>query len=181
MGTQKPSTQTSIDERIIELLQTQDEEAIRLIYDQYAPVLYNIILRIVKEEATAQNAFQEAMVKVWRYGNKYHTEKGSLFTWLVSLCKNTAIDKTRSKEYKISPQKVSHKKLAFTLKDQPSPQQTDLTDLLQQLPEKQKILIDMSFFQGYTHEEIAKKLDIPLGTVKTRIRSAIKKLRKILS
>ncbi len=185
MEIQKATKHTHTEEEIVQLLENQDERVIKLIYEEYAHILFNIIYRIVKNEEIAQDVFQEALLKIWRKGSLYQPQKGSLFTWVVSICKNAAIDKTRSRDFKQSQraqQRESLDKYEYQQETQSPHNEEDahLKEVLNQLPDQYKLLIDMSFFQGYTHEEIAQKLDIPLGTIKTRIRTAIKKLRKLL-
>ena len=167
---------------MIQMLKHQDERVISLIYSQYSHILFNVILRIVKHEDLAQDIFQESLVKIWKKGALYDESKGSLFTWVVSVCRNAAIDATRSKSYKLRAKQVQEDQIV-QIPEKEAPQglmAEKLGEVLHLLTEDQKLLINLSFFQGYTHEEIAKKLDIPLGTVKTRIRAAIKKLRKLL-
>ncbi len=170
------------EEEIRSMLRHQDERVIPLLYSQYSHILFNVILRIVKYEDLAQDVFQEALMKIWKKGHMYDAKKGSLFTWMVSISRNSAIDATRSKAYKLRERQIQNE---TELGEEPlsiaeSHEVTQLQEVIKLLPPHQKLLIDLSYFQGYTHEEISKKLDIPLGTVKTRIRSAIKKLRKLL-
>ncbi|MEL6252866.1 MAG: RNA polymerase sigma factor [Bacteroidota bacterium] len=170
------------DEKIIELLQRNDQKVIQLIYERYSHNLFNIIYRVVKNQSMAQDVFQEVMVKVWKKGHYYERSKGSLYTWLVSVCRNAAIDKTRSREFIKAMNTASPEE--FVERNEHSEQkvekQEQVQEMLRHLPEKQKLIVDMAYLQGYTQEEISKKLDIPLGTVKTRIRLALKHLRNIV-
>ena len=171
------------EEQLINMLHTKDEAVIDHIYQYYSHNLFNVILRIVKQEGIAQDVFQEAMVKIWKNGPTYNRSKGSLYTWLLTICRNAAIDKTRSKEFK--RQEKTEKEPYIVDREVSIVQAVDhelshVKEWVAKLPEAKRQLIEMSFFQGYTHEEIAKQLNIPLGTVKTRIRSAIKLLRKHL-
>lgn len=179
----KKTTLTSVEEDILDSLARNDKGVIELIYNNYGPMLMNVIFRVLKDEALAQDVFQEVIIKIWRKGHYYNANKGSLYTWLVSVCKNAAIDKTRSRVYKQKQQTHGSETIASVGEEMKTELHTEheyLYELVKQLPENQKLLVDMAFFQGYTHEEIAKKLDMPLGTVKTRIRTAIKQLRKVL-
>ena len=171
-----------IEEEITSLLQHRDERVISVLYSQYSHILFNIIIRIVKYEDLAQDVFQEALIKIWKKGHLYDPKKGSLFTWIVSVSRHAAIDATRSKAYKLRERQLQNETpmLQEPLTSTLHQEGMHLAEVVKLLPEHQKLLIDLSFFQGYTHEEIAKKLDIPLGTVKTRIRAGIKKLRKLL-
>lgn len=171
-----------IEQRIIVLLKRNEQSVIKLIYQHYGRNMFNAILRVLKDESLAQDVFQEVIIKIWRKGHYYEAKKGSLYTWLLSVCKNAAIDKTRSKAYKHGLHTQSSEQLATPAPAQASSlgEHAQLKELVTNLPQPQKQLIDMAFFQGYTHEEIAEQMDMPLGTVKTKIRSALKQLRKIL-
>lgn len=173
------STQTT-DEQIISLLKQNDPEVIKLIYKQYSHNLYNIIYRVLKDQEIAQDVFQEVMIKIWKKGHYFDSGKGSLYTWLVSVCRNAAIDKTRSKEFIKAKKTSSSEEIREKDTDSRHIEKEQVEEMLMKLPEKQKIIVDMAYFQGYTQEEIAKRLAIPLGTVKTRIRLAIKHLRKVV-
>ncbi|MEM7660376.1 MAG: sigma-70 family RNA polymerase sigma factor [Bacteroidota bacterium] len=164
-------------------LQQGDQAVIRLIYEAYGRVLLQVIYRIVKEESLAQDVFQETLVKIWQKGHLYERERGSIYTWLVSVCRNAAIDKTRSRAYKKAHQTTSTDhamQQAAGSQGGNLEQRGHVHEMVQQLPDHQRQLIEMAFFQGYTHEEIAKAVHLPLGTVKGRIRSAIKRLRNVM-
>ena len=105
-----------------------------------------------------------------------------MYTWLVSVCRNAAIDKTRSREFIKAMKTASSEEIGERNEhsEQKVEKQEQVQEMLKRLPEKQKLIVDMAYLQGYTQEEIAKKLDIPLGTVKTRIRLALKHLRNIV-
>ena len=173
----------SIDEQIINLLQAKDKRALHLIYEHYAAVLINVILRVVCDKPMAEDVFQEALLKTWKNGHTYDAEKGGLFTWLTRVCRNAAIDKTRSKDFK----QTERSKTAIDLVSitglgnrEEEVEHLYMHQLVDQLPVIQRKLIDLAYFQGYTQKEIAEKLDMPLGTVKTRIRLALKHLRSII-
>ncbi|MEM6263063.1 MAG: sigma-70 family RNA polymerase sigma factor [Bacteroidota bacterium] len=176
--TREPST----EDKIIHLLGQHDQQVIQLIYRHYGHNLFNVVYRIIRDEGSAQDVFQEVMIKIWRKGHSYTREKGSLYTWLLSVCKHAAIDYTRSKVY-LDGQRHSgslENSTAASARVNPTAEQHELREWVQKLPEKQRVLVEMAYFQGYTHEEISEKLDIPLGTVKTRIRIAIRELRKVV-
>ena len=176
-------TNIQTEAEIIQLLNQKDERGVAMIYDHYAPMMYNVIYRVVRNEAMAQEVFQDAMVKIWNKGDTFSSDKGRLFSWLVSICRNLAIDKTRSREFKQGMKTERQDYLVDSVKEPRYENAYDyltLNKMIKQLPDNYRILIELSFFQGYTHEEIAKKMEIPLGTVKTRIRAAVKKLRKLM-
>ena len=175
--------ETGVEDRIIRFLEDRDKDAIRLIFDHYGPVMLNIIKRVVKEHALAQDVLQESLIKVWKNAGAFNAEKGSLFTWLTRICRNAAIDKTRTKDFKqteTSKNGVDLVSISDTPVQDNELEQLYMRQLIDQLPDKQRNLIDLAYFQGYTQKEISENLEMPLGTVKTRIRLAIKHLRSII-
>jgi RNA polymerase sigma-70 factor (ECF subfamily) len=175
--------QSSVEEQIIYLLKDRDKAAIRMIFDHYGVVMLNIIRRVIKDEAMAQDVLQDSLMKVWRNAASYDPEKGGLFTWLTRISRNAAIDKTRTKDFRLT--ETSRKAAALVTISDTVSQDTNLDrlyvdQLVEQLPDKQRELIDLAYFQGYTQKEISENLKMPLGTVKTRIRLAIKHLRSII-
>ena len=172
---------SEIEKEVSSLLQNKDKQAITLIYNHYKTALFGVILKIVKDEAIAEDVLQESLVKMWRYGPNYNPNKGRLFTWLLNICRNTAIDKTRLKSFQVN-QKIPNP--SETVSMEPSSQideeKTDaigLKEVVEKLDPKYRELLELVYFQGYTQKEIADEFNIPLGTVKTRVRSAIQQLR----
>ncbi|MEL6675926.1 MAG: RNA polymerase sigma factor [Bacteroidota bacterium] len=180
---EKVSTTLSQEQHIVHLLKKQDQRVIELIYTRYSHNLFNVILRIVKDQGMAQDVFQETIIKIWKKGHFYDRAKGSLYTWLVSICKHAAIDKTRSREYKQAIRTAAPEEICAPVAADPhklNDQQAHLKQMLTNLPAHQRQIIDMAYFQGFTQEEIAHKLGIPKGTVKSRIRLALNQLRKVM-
>ncbi len=179
-------TKEQAEERIIQLLQEKDEKALRLIFDRYGNAMLNAIRKIVRNQAMAEDVLQDVLVKVWKKGQTYKKGRGSLFTWLISISRNAAIDKTRSKEFSQARKSTALDEFVFiegeaSLKRSKLKElQGNVQEMVSQLDEHEQQLLRMSFFEGFTHVEIAKELSMPLGTVKTRIRSAIKKLRRYI-
>ena len=181
--TQNITKGNSVETTIVDLLKTRDKKAIHLIFEHYGPVLLNVILRIVKDGAMAQDTLQEALIKIWKNGHTYKPENGSLFTWLTRVCRNAAIDKTRTKDYRLTEKSKTSVDLVNITEIAVSEERSErqyMHQLVGQLPSIQQKLIDLAYFQGYTQKEIAKCMDMPLGTVKSRIRMAIKNLRSII-
>ena len=169
------------EDLVISQLQQQDKAAISWLYDKYSPAIYGIVLRIVKSEMVAQDVVQESFVKAWRKGASFDRSKGTLFTWLLNIARNTAIDKTRSANFrnngKIQPldQTVSNNK---RLSAEQKVDHIGLDQMVNTLEAKYREVIEITFFKGYTHQEAAEYLKLPLGTVKSRIRIALRELRK---
>lgn len=170
-----------VENKIIEMFAAGDVRAMDLLYDHYADTLYGVVLTMLKNEGAAQDVLQDALVKVWKNSKNYDPTKGRLFTWLINIVRNRAIDEIRkskrSGEIYGTASDVTMEMAAADNTDASVPH--DIGKVLEQLDEHNKSLIEHSYILGYTHPEIAEKFDIPLGTVKTRIRNAMKELRSI--
>jgi len=166
---------------LVNLLKSKSEEAYNVLYSNYASTLLGIINNIVRSSEASQDVLQNSFVKVWKNIDKYDRSKGTIFTWMLNISRNTAIDYTRSKHVKYKIQKVDT--IVNTLHDRTENVNHDtigLKKVVTQLkPEYQQVL-DVIYFRGYTQQEASDELDIPLGTIKTRTRSAIIKLRELL-
>ena len=172
------------EEELVVLLQRQDKTAFSYLYDNYAAALNGIIYRMVEEHHLAEDILQEAFIKIWNNFNQYDSSKGRLFTWMINITRNLTIDTLRSKGYK-KQQKISQDENSVSNYHDKSnsSEKFDTIGLRKQLVNlkpDQKIIIDLAYFSGYTQEEISKEIGIPLGKVKTRMRTAIMELRKIL-
>ncbi len=172
------------EEELVLLLQQQNKAAFSYLYDNYAPALYNIIYRMVEDVALAEDILQEAFVKIWNNFTSYDKSKGRLFTWMLNLTRNLTIDMMRSKSYKKQSKISGDENSVNNLQDHSIHiskfDSLGIRKQLTNLKPDQRIIIDMAYFNGYTQDEIAKEIGIPLGTVKTRMRTAILELRKML-
>ncbi len=149
----------------------------------YSAALYGVILRIVKDEDIAADVLQECFVKIWSSFAAYDAAKGKLFTWLINIARNLAIDKIRSRQYRVGSKMEGLDKSQIRYAAQEHgfrPEHIGLRELTEKLNPDQKKVIDMMYFDGFTQSEVAEELEIPLGTVKTRARAAIKLLGKFL-
>jgi RNA polymerase sigma-70 factor (ECF subfamily) len=173
------------EEEIVRLLKAKDQKALRFIYDNYSKALLGLIFRIVQDHELAEEILQETFVKIWNNAATYDAAKGKLYTWMLNIARNLAIDKVRSSDYKKSAQTQTIEKSVHSIdKDAKAginPDTIDMKDLVSKLRPEQKELIDLIYFYGYTQAEAAEKMKMPLGTVKTRVRSAIGELRKYFS
>jgi RNA polymerase sigma-70 factor, ECF subfamily len=163
------------------MLLSGDTRQFQIIYDRYCNALYGILHRIVHEDALAEDLLQEAFVKIWQKAFSYDASKGTVFTWMLNVTRNLALDKLRSADYSRSKQTFYLEDHVHITEDRASTETTieraEIAQMVMQLEPHHRILIDMVYIQGYTQAEVAEKLSIPLGTVKTRIRSALQKLR----
>ena len=178
------------EEELIASLKNGEQSALKVLYDNYSSALFGLILKIVDSEPasplareTAQDILQDVFVKIWKNIATYDKSKGRLYTWMLNIARNTAIDSLRVKDYKIKSQirslnnSVSKINRQYHVSSQPD--HIGLKTIVANMKPEYKLLIDKIYFEGYTQEEAAKELNIPLGTVKTRIRAAIIQLREI--
>ncbi len=165
------------DQHTIERLQARDKAVISELYDQYAAALYGVVLRIVHSEAIAEDVLQEAFVKIWRHGCNYDPSKGSVFTWMLNIARRKAIDQTRSAAFRHGGRTKGIDEQVCSLSYQPKTEQIGLNKMVESLDEKYRTIIDLVYFQGFTHVEVKDYLDIPLGTVKSRLRIGLRELR----
>jgi RNA polymerase sigma-70 factor (ECF subfamily) len=165
---------------LINRLKQQDSKALAQLYDAYGNALFGVVFRIVHTQELAEQVLQDTFLKAWRNIDSYDAGKGRLFTWLLNIARNTAIDATRTAHFQNS-QKTD---AIDTLVSQPStqtlnPETLGLRELVGRLDDKYKEIIDLIYFKGHTQEETAEITGIPIGTIKTRLRYAINELRNI--
>jgi RNA polymerase sigma factor (sigma-70 family) len=172
------------EEELIRKLKEKNPEAFTYLYDHYSSALYGIIFRIVNDDDLAEDVLQETFIKIWKNLDSYDASKGRLFTWLINITRNHAIDTYRSKDFRQQNknQKVDDSVNSINLQTQVSNKvdHIGLKETVSKLRPEYIQVIDLLYFKGYTHEEVAKEFNIPLGTVKTRIRAAIIQLREKL-
>lgn len=173
---------------LVEKLLQRDEQAFHWLYKHYSAALYGVLLKIVREEEQAQDLLQEVFIKIWNSTSSYDTQKGRLFTWMLNIARNTGIDAVRAGKAMSRPgsaQTLSTDEAGTFAVDREyavapdNPDYIGLREVVQQLRPDRKQLIDLVYFGGYTHEEAADELGLPLGTVKTRIRSALQELKQL--
>ena len=162
---------------IAALIKKRDESGLSMLYDKYAASLLGIIIRIVKSRDVGEEILQQTLLKAWNNINTYKEDKGSLFTWLSTIARNTSIDQIRLKKHQ-NQQDTLHlddqtKEPSFTI----ATESIDVAKILGFLDQNQKEVLDLLYLQGYTQSAAAERLNIPLGTVKTRLRLAIRSLR----
>jgi RNA polymerase sigma-70 factor (ECF subfamily) len=172
------------EDELVMLLKGKNEQAFAYLYDNYSAAINGVIYRMVDNVELAEDVLQETFVKIWNNLSNYDPTKGRLFTWMINIAKNLAIDMLRSKGFK-KQQKISqNENAAVNLKDENfGAERFDAMGIRKQLANlkpEQRTIIDMAYFSGYTQDEISKEMQLPLGTVKTRMRSAIIELRKML-
>ena len=171
------------EEELVARLKSSDKAAFSSLYDNYSNALYGVVMKIVRTDPPAEDVIQDAFIKIWKSLANYDSKKGTLFTWMLNVTRNTAIDRIRSSEYQKSKTSFdidSHLGTADrTSNHNPTMDHIGVNDLVNKLKSEHKEIIELAYFQGYTQTEIADKLNIPLGTVKTRVKLAMTHLKEL--
>lgn len=171
------------DEELITLLHNNRQLAIQPLLDKYGDALFGVVMSIVHAKEIAEDVMQDTFVKVWKNADSYNAEKGRLFTWLVNIARYTAIDKIRTVKFKENRKTISLDRTVYESdrhSEEMQIQDVGLRKVVNSLEEKYSRLIDLLYLQGFTQKEAAEALNIPLGTVKTRSKTAIAQLRTLL-
>ncbi|MBC7615129.1 MAG: sigma-70 family RNA polymerase sigma factor [Pedobacter sp.] len=170
------------EEELVNALKRQESIAIKALYDMYSGALLGVISRIVIHTEVAEDLLQETFVKIWNSASSYDPSKGRLFTWMMNVARNLSIDKLRSKDFKNSNKNQDIENNVDFIDEQRkvtfNADTLGLKELVTKLKPEFKNVLDMVYFKGYTQVEAAEELNLPLGTVKTRVRMAILELRK---
>jgi RNA polymerase sigma factor (sigma-70 family) len=162
------------------LIRSRNPRCVSALYDAYSKALFGVIVRIVQNRELAEEVLQDTFTKAWRNIDSYDTKKGRLYTWLVNIARNSAIDATRAKHFKYPQIPIEYAVHAINERHYKTTN-TDtigIQELTKILPLHYKILIDLIYFQGFTQLETAEYLAIPLGTVKTHLRAAMIQLKQ---
>lgn len=165
---------------LVASLRKKNEGAFGYLYENYSGALYGVIKQIIGDLELSNDVLQDTFVNIWRRIESYDETKGRLFTWMLNIARNAAIDKTRSRGFQQSQRQMPLDGDVIQPSIRPEIDDYGLKKMIFKLKDEQRLLIDLSYFQGYTHEQIATALHIPLGTVKTRIRSALTQLRALM-
>ncbi len=178
------------DERLVEALEVRDERALEALYDRYGDYVYSVCLRMVGDVQLAEDLSQEVFLRLWRRPDLYDTSRGKFVTWLLSVARNRAIDERRSRGRRFRHESPPSETTEEVIEAVPASESRDVAIVseervtvqkaLANLPPEQKLAIQLAYFGGYTQQEIAEGLRQPLGTVKTRIRLGMQKLRQLL-
>jgi RNA polymerase sigma factor (sigma-70 family) len=164
------------EELLVQRLVARDEHALRELHDRYSRNLLTVIVRLVRDESLAQDVLQEGLLKVWLSIDRYDATRGRLFTWMVRVCCNQAIDALRSPRHRFNSGTRSLEVGGAQRAQAPSsfnPEHIGLRELTLKLKPKQREVIDLLYFGGCTQVEAAEQLGVPLATVKTRARAAL--------
>jgi RNA polymerase sigma-70 factor, ECF subfamily len=178
--------QTQDDIELLKAIAAKDEAALGRLYDRYRVILFGLLMRILNSREEAEDVLQEVFLQVWRKAADFDQTRGRPFTWLVTLARSRGIDRLRALTARERVAEASARETSEEISDAASDafkseQRGLVTDALAQLPDEQKRPIMLAYFEGLTQSEIAARLGAPLGTVKTRIRTGLMKLRDLLA
>jgi RNA polymerase sigma-70 factor (ECF subfamily) len=179
------------DEELMQRLAYRDLVAFRALYDRYGNLVYSAALRVVRDAQIAEDMVQEIFLRIWRKPESYVAQRGRFVTWLTSVTRNRAVDEVRSRgrrfRHEMASPEEQERELPASEQDDPaltaelSDQRRLIIAALTQIPAEQREIIELAYFGGLTQQEIAERLSQPLGTVKTRIRLGMQKLRAALT
>ena len=171
------------DEDLISLVGDGDAEAFALLYDRHSRAAYSLAYRLMNGRQAAEDLLQDSFIKVWRSAGGYRVGRGSVRTWILSIVRNRALDqfrsdasrrRTRDEVEASTPTSYPSEAFAETWRNT---QQEQMREVLKMLPQEQLRILELAYFCGCTHVEIAERLSLPLGTVKGRMRLGLEKLR----
>jgi len=177
------------DRTLIQQIGAGDQKAFGILYDRYKTLVFSLAVKIVDSHETAEDITLDVFTQIWKNAKKYHPEKGSVKGWIASLARYRSIDTLRRRKVRSDinrPQWSDVQPETLPSNDNPldalesAEIRHKVSDTIKRLPEDQQEVLAMAYFKGYTHRQIAEALNEPLGTIKTRIRLGLQKLRQIL-
>ena len=176
-----PAEAKYTETELVQALLQRSSPAFDHLYDSYSGVLYGSIFTLVEDREVAADILQETFIKIWKQIGSYDPSKGRLFTWMIRIGRNTAIDMLRSRGYRQDSQNFSLDESVYeSAITELKVEQIGLRKLVSTLKPEQRALVELAYFEGYTHAEIAIKMNIPEGTVKTRLRAGLIQLRQLM-
>ncbi|MEO9483146.1 MAG: sigma-70 family RNA polymerase sigma factor [Ekhidna sp.] len=171
-------------DQLVAQIKARQADAFSYLYDNYSAAIYGSISRIINDEDIAKEVQQDAFMKFWDKIDQYDAAKGRFFTWMVNISRNLAIDKLRSKEMKKVGKTDNIESYVSGIErdnlDHLNIDGIGLKETLTSLRDEERFILEMVYFKGYTQSEISEEFDIPLGTVKTRLRMGLKNMRNVL-
>ena len=173
------------DDDLVRAVSRGDESALAALYDRYRLILFGLILRILHDRQEAEDVLQEAFLQVWRRANDFDPARGRAFTWLVTIARSRALDRLRMlssrSRFVDADEQAGTDEFIDTAQELVKSEQGEIVrQALSELPREQQRTLLLAYFEGLTQTEIAERLGDPLGTVKTRMRSGLIKLRELL-
>jgi len=175
---------TGADRSAVERMARGDADALAELYDRHARLIYSLALRVLRDDGDAQDVVQEVFAQLWRQAARYDDRRGNVAAWLVTVTRSRAIDRLRRRRSRpespaddVDPTAIVDPALPIDDRLLTSARASTVRAAMDELPLLQRIAIELAFYEGLTHVEIAERLEMPLGTVKTRIRQGLLRLR----
>ena len=176
------------DEEIIARLKNDESWAMSVLYDRYARLVFSLALKILNDRGAAEETVQEVFVKVWKRCREYDARRGKFSSWLTGIAHNHAIDELRRRRVRPSASEGDDDAMDTVLDEGPAPldlavqslERRRIVDALRGIPQEQRRAIELAYFEGLTQQEISDRLGQPLGTIKTRMRLGMQKLKTLL-
>jgi RNA polymerase sigma-70 factor (ECF subfamily) len=175
---------------LLERVARGDATSFEQLYDRYSSMLYALLLRILARPEDAQEVLQETFVKVWTNATLFDRARGSEAAWLISIARSRGIDRLRSRRVRFDRENEAGREISHSAPSSPGPSGLDaavqsetstaVRSALSELPQPQRVALELAYFEGLSQSEIAARLGEPLGTVKTRMQLGMKKLRERL-
>jgi RNA polymerase sigma-70 factor (ECF subfamily) len=184
----KPAESRQADQASLARIARGNQDGLAELYDRHARLIFSLALRILQDRADAEDVVQEVFTQVWTQAGRYDPGRGAVAAWMLTVARSRAIDRLRARRAR--PEAAAEAGAAEALPDSAITQDLELLSdeqvrrlrvALEQLPEAQRTALELAYYEGLTHAEVAARLGEPLGTVKTRIRQAVIKLRESLS
>ena len=171
------------DEALVALVARGDDEAFAELYDRYERLAYGLSRRVLRDDALAQDAVQDAFLTIWRSAARFNSERGAARVWIMTLVHRRAVDLVRHNERRRTDQLPDREEVGDPGADETvwlRLQRERVRDALHQLPDQQRETLELAYFGGFTQSELAERLGQPLGTIKSRMFSGLARLRELL-
>jgi RNA polymerase sigma-70 factor (ECF subfamily) len=163
----------------------KDPKCLDMIYERYGGIMFTMISRMVKPKEQAEDVLQETMVKIWKNLDRFDPSKAKLITWMIQIAKNQSLDYLKSKmakKTKVTDSVDVREEVGLVPMTTVDKDLIDVKDIVDEsVDARDRKILDMLYFQGYTQKEVSENLDIPLGSVKTRVRITLKQLRSVFN
>ena len=174
------------DAELIGKIVQRERDAFDLFYERYAQIIFNLCVRILKDEAESEDVMQEIFVQIWKEAQRFDASRASVKTWLFTIARSRSLDRYRSRKTVQSRMEPTPEEELQNVSNEADPQansvmQQYVGNALNRLSKEQRLVLELSYYEGLTQEEIAGRLKEPLGTIKSRIRAALIKLRSLIA
>jgi RNA polymerase sigma-70 factor, ECF subfamily len=182
------ASSASADQNALERIARGEHDALAELYDRHGRVVYSLALRIVRDQGDAEDVVQEVFAQAWKQASRYDSRRGQVIAWLLTMARSRAIDRVRGRNSRPAGTADDVAMLALPDAAQPADEQliwagraSQIRSAFETLPFLQRMAIELAFYEGLTHSEIAERLEVPLGTVKTRIRQGLLRMKERLA